>query len=82
LSFEEAVESFRDPFLLTVQDRIENGEYRWQAFGFAHHTLIMVAYTVWEEDDDDAKETTEVIRPISARKATSRERRRHEQEHR
>ena len=80
MSFEEAIQVFGDPFLLTVQDRIEGGEYRWQAFGFAHNTLVMVAYTAWEEGDDD--DATEVIRLISARKATSRERRRYEQENR
>ena len=76
LSFEEAIQVFRDPLVITTQDRVENGEYRWQAVGLAHNTTIMIAYTVWEEDDD------EVIRPISARKATPRERRRYEQENR
>jgi uncharacterized DUF497 family protein len=28
LSFEEAAQAFHDPFLFTVQDRIEDGEYR------------------------------------------------------
>jgi uncharacterized protein (DUF4415 family)/uncharacterized DUF497 family protein len=33
LSFEEASQAFRDPLLLSVQDRVEEGEQRWQAFG-------------------------------------------------
>jgi len=33
LSFEEAAEAFRDPFLLMAQDRIVDGECRWQAYG-------------------------------------------------
>ena len=80
LGFEEALEVFQDPLVLTTQDRIENGEYRWQAVGFVRSALVLVAYTVWEEDDDDAQETTEVIRPISARYASPKERRRYEQE--
>jgi uncharacterized DUF497 family protein len=30
ISFQTAARVFTDPFLLTEQDRIENGEYRWQ----------------------------------------------------
>jgi uncharacterized DUF497 family protein len=76
LSFEEAAEAFRDPFLLMVQDRIENGEYRWQTYGIVRGVvLVMVAHAVRENDDN-----AEVIRIISARYATPQERRRYEQE--
>jgi uncharacterized DUF497 family protein len=78
LSFEEAAEAFRDPFLFTVQDRMEDGEYRWQAYGLIHGVvLVMVAYTVREHD-----EAAEVVRIISARYATPRERRRSAEENR
>ena len=31
--FEDAVQVFFDPLHLTVQDRVEGGEYRWQTIG-------------------------------------------------
>jgi uncharacterized DUF497 family protein len=75
LSFEEAAEAFSDPFLFAVQDRIEDGEYRWQTYGVIRGAvLVMVAHAV------RAEETAEVIRIISARYATPWERRRYEQE--
>jgi uncharacterized DUF497 family protein len=75
LSFEEAAHAFADPFLFVVQDRIEGGEYRWQAFGLVRGVvLVMVAHAVREQG------TTEVIRIISARYATPKERRRYETE--
>ncbi|MDR1967478.1 MAG: BrnT family toxin [Burkholderiaceae bacterium] len=82
LSFEEAIQVFQDPWVSTSQDRIKNGEYLWQAVGFVRSALVLVAYTVWDEDDEDTKEITEVIRPISARPASPKERRRYEQENR
>ncbi|MCL2296898.1 MAG: BrnT family toxin [Proteobacteria bacterium] len=76
LSFEEAAEAFRDPFLFTVQNRIEGGEYRWQAYGTIRNVvLVIVAHTIREDDD-----ATEIIRIISARYATPKERRRYAQE--
>jgi len=70
LSFEEAIQVFRDPLVTTTQDRVENGEYRWQAVGFVRSALVFVAYTYQDE----------VIRLISARPASPKERRRYEQE--
>jgi uncharacterized DUF497 family protein len=76
LSFEEAAQAFRDPFLFTVHDRIEDGEYRWQAYGLIRGAvLVMIAHTVREDDD-----ATEIIRIISARYATAQERRRYAKE--
>ncbi|WP_084508439.1 BrnT family toxin [Mesorhizobium sp. WSM3224] len=72
VSFETAVRVFSDPFALTEQDRIEGGEYRWQTTGLVDGALVLlVAHTDWEEHGD------EVIRIISARRATTRERRRY-----
>jgi uncharacterized DUF497 family protein len=34
ISFEEASHVFHDPLYVSVQDRIENGELRWQTLGF------------------------------------------------
>jgi uncharacterized protein len=79
VSFEEASQVFHDPLYVSVQDRIEGGEARWQTFGLAGGLLLLaVAHTVREETDDGT--SFEVIRIISARPATSRERRRYEEE--
>lgn len=74
ISFETAVYVFRDPLLLSRQDRFENGEYRWQVLGVINgETVLLVAHTAHFED------STEVIHIISARKATSQERKAYEQ---
>lgn len=73
--FETALRVFADPFLLTQQDRIENGELRWQSIGTVDGVLVLlVAHTVRGADDG-----AEVIRIISARKADPKERKRYEQ---
>ena len=71
VSFEIAVRVFADPFAMVEQDRIENGERRWQTLGMVDGCLLMllVAHTV--QDDEDG---TEVIRIISARRAEPKER--------
>ena len=75
VSFETAVRVFADPFALTEQDRIEDGEYRWQTLGMVDDlTLLLVAHIDHEEDGSD------VIRIISARRANRQERKRYEQE--
>ena len=74
ISFETALHIFKDPFLLSKQDRFENGEYRWQALGVINgETVLLVAHTSYFDD------IIEVIRIISARKATSQEKREYEQ---
>ena len=40
VSFELAARIFVDPFALTYQDRIENGEYRWQTIGLVDGCLF------------------------------------------
>jgi uncharacterized DUF497 family protein len=75
VSFETAARVFADPFLLMQQDRIENGERRWQSIGMVDaYLVLLVAHTTGEDDD------TEVIRIISARKAEPKERKRYEQD--
>ncbi|EGY27946.1 hypothetical protein Rin_00021330 [Candidatus Regiella insecticola 5.15] len=75
LSFETAVRVFADPFALVEQDRIENGEHRWQTLGLVEgYLLVLVAHTIRENEDN-----VEVIRIISARRAESKERKRYEQ---
>jgi uncharacterized DUF497 family protein len=73
ISFETAVHVFDDPLALIEQDRIEGGEYRWQALGLVEdHLVVMVAHTV--HDDHNG---IEVFRLISARPASSKERKRY-----
>lgn len=79
LDFEEAVRVFADPLHLSQQDRIEDGEMRWQTIGMVGGTtLLLVAHTV-REDDENGR-LVEVIRIVSARAATKREKRRYEDE--
>jgi len=81
VSFETAVRVFLDPFVLIEQDRVEDGEQRWQALGAIDgFTVLLVAHTNYEEDE--AGEVVEVIRIISARKADPKERRRYEEDKR
>lgn len=75
ICFETAVFAFADPLQVATQDRIENGEARWQTIGMVRgRLLLLVAHTVWDEHDG-----TEVIRIISARRADAKERKRYEQ---
>jgi uncharacterized protein len=78
IAFEEAAHVFRDPFRLTRQDRIEDGEERWQTIGVVYGvTVLLVAHTITEDDDGDP---IEEIRIISARRATPQERKHYEHE--
>lgn len=79
LGFELARQVFEDPLHLSVQDRIEDGEPRWQTIGSVMgFVILVVAHTITEDDADGG--TVETIRIISARRATPRERRRYEDE--
>ena len=76
VTFESASRVFADPFAFSEQDRIEDGEYRWQTIGLIDGvTILLVAHTVREQRDG-----TEVMHIISARRAERHERRRYEQE--
>jgi len=71
LSFEDARNVFADPLAVTSID-LHEGEMRWQIMGrWGGTLLIVVVYTMREADG------SEVIRIISARKATNAERRRY-----
>lgn len=70
VSFETARLVFDDPFHVSRQDRIENGEQRWQTIGLVHGvTMLLVAHAY---TDADGQETVHII---SARKADKAERR-------
>ncbi|TAN13181.1 MAG: BrnT family toxin [Burkholderiaceae bacterium] len=74
IRFEEAALVFDDPLAMSHQDRIEGGERRWQTFGMVGGVLLLlVAHTIGETDDG-----IEVVRIISARRATRQEKRRYE----
>jgi len=69
VSFETAISVFDDQNALSIPDRIVDGEERWQTLGMIAGLILIVAYT-WRDEDGE-----EVIRVISARKATPTERR-------
>lgn len=74
IRFEDAALAFDDPFAVSVQDRIENEEQRWQTIGMVGGCLLLlVAHTVRFEE-----EGFEVVRIISARRVDRKERRRYE----
>ncbi len=73
ISFEMAVLVFADPLHVSIQDRFENGEERWQTLGMVNGQLmLLVAHTIQDSEDG------EVIRIISARRADPKERRLYE----
>ncbi len=74
VTFEDAMHVFLDPYAFSAQDRVEDGEPRWQTIGLAGGVvLLLVAHTVGEESTD------EIVRLILARRATRKERIRYEQ---
>lgn len=73
VSFEVAREVFDDPFARSTLDRIEQGEQRWQTVGQVGGAILLLVAHTWRDDDGN-----EVIRIISARRATKKERREYE----
>lgn len=81
VSFDEACRVFLDPLHVSIRDRIENGEQRWQTYGQIWGvTILVVAHTV--VDSNEAGHPVETIRIISARRAERKERQRYENENR
>jgi hypothetical protein len=79
ISFEQASQVFLDPLFLSVLDRVQDGEQRWRTYGKVKGWLLMmVAHTVRETGEHSR--TVEVMRIISARPATRKERQRYEDE--
>ena len=74
ISFETASLVFEDPHVLVREDRVVDGEERWQALGLIGGVVIvLVAHTYHEEDGE------EVVRLISARQAAASERKAYEE---
>ena len=76
VSFETAALAFEDPLALSVQDRLVEGEPRWQTLGLVGGAVVLLVAHSYEEVNGE-----EVIRIISARKATPRERDIYEEGH-
>lgn len=74
ITFARAAEAYLDPFAYTKQDRFENGEYRWQTIGVTNdgQRLLLIAHVNRYESQ------LEVVRIISARKATKQEKKRYD----
>jgi uncharacterized protein len=72
VSFETAALVFADPNQLSIQDRYEGGEERWQTIGLVNGIAILIVAHTFRDDDGE-----EIVRIISARKATPRERQRY-----
>lgn len=76
VSFETASLIFDDPYHVSRPDREMEGELRWQTIGMVRGAqILLVAHTVSESEDE------EVLRIISARKATPQERSVYAQKH-
>jgi uncharacterized DUF497 family protein len=72
VSFETARLVFDDPFHISVPDRHEHGEERWTTVGMVGSVVILVVVHTYGEVNGE-----EIIRIISARKATKGERERY-----
>lgn len=74
ISFQTAALAFTDPIQVSIQDRVVDGEERWQTIGRVKgQMLILVAHTILDEHTNE-----ETIRIISARKAEQKEKKRYE----
>ena len=74
VSFETAKMVFDDPFHLSLLDRIDEGEKRWKTIGQIQGVIVLIVAHTYQENNGD-----EVIRIISARKATKMERKKYEE---
>jgi uncharacterized DUF497 family protein len=76
IDFEEAIQVFRDEYLLLEFDGYVDREARWQAIGIIDRAVVVVVVHSTEEIGID-----EVVRIISARYAETYEKRRYGQNH-
>jgi hypothetical protein len=74
ISFELARQVFLDPCALVEQERIGDGEPRWRTIGLVGGMVVLfVAHTTEEQGQH------EIVRIISARRATRKERIRYDE---
>lgn len=69
VGFEMAQFVFNDPLHISRQDRVENGEQRWQTMGIVGSVALLLVAHTWQVTEDNS----EHIRIISARRATRME---------
>jgi uncharacterized DUF497 family protein len=62
---------------VSVQDRVEGGELRWQTLGLVEDLLLLTVREERDEGTDDDK-SVDVIRIIISSTPTRKERRRYE----
>jgi uncharacterized protein len=74
ISFETAKHVFDDPLHVSIPDRQEHGEERWATFGLVGLVVLLVVIHTYVEQNGE-----EIIRIISARKATRGERAHYEE---
>jgi uncharacterized DUF497 family protein len=74
VSLESARLVFDDPHALSYQDREVDGEERWQTMGVIGRSVVVLVAHTYREEKGEA-----VVRLISARKATSSEKRAYEE---
>jgi uncharacterized DUF497 family protein len=72
IAFESAALVFDDPHVIFHKDRIVDGDERWHAIGVAEGAVLLVVHAYRMENDNGEEE---IIRIISAREASQRERR-------
>ena len=72
IDFETAAVVFDDPHALSDLFQVVDDEERWQTIGQIGLAVIFVVHTWWEDDGED------VIRLISARRATAAEKKSYE----
>jgi len=70
VDFETAQLVFEDPFCVTFVERVIDAEQRWHAIGAVENLIMLVVVHAYRDEPDG-----EVIRIISARPASSHERR-------
>ena len=74
IDFETAQLIFADPFCITFVERVNDGEERWHGLGSIEKIIVLVVVHTYQEENSE-----EVIRIISARRATPKERKLYDQ---
>jgi uncharacterized DUF497 family protein len=74
IDFETARLAFDDPFSISFPEKAEGGEERWHAIGMVENVVVVHTY--------QADGSEELVRIISARRATSHERKLYAEAHR
>ena len=74
IDFETAQLIFDDPFCITFVEQVTDGEERWHAIGSIEKIILLVVVHTYREENSE-----QVIRIISARRATPKERRLYDQ---